>query len=199
MRNIPPTRVWARAVLALGLCALAGCSSPPASATSAPAGVGTDGVAITHVDQRYIEDMDFRRISEYFTGQENTSGRLIERTDPQQRAGYYFIVSLAWHPHTTLPAGTQADVDYIRKDDPQPRHAHFTFSAPTGTFNEILLGLTGTDWTDQDATMVAWKVTLKDAAGAVLADRQSFLWSLPENASASTAAITNAEPAKPTP
>jgi hypothetical protein len=196
MRSFPSTRSWARAVLAAGVAALAACTSPPPSATSAPAGMGTPGVVIAHVDQRFIADADFRRISEYFTGEENTSGRLIERTDPQTRAGYYFIISLEWHPRTTLPAGTQADIDYIRKDDPEPRHAHFTFSAPTGTFHEILLGLTGAGWTDPDASMVAWRVTLKDAAGAVLADRQSFLWSLPENA---PVAAADAAPAKTSP
>ncbi len=199
MRNLPPSRVWARAVLAAGLGLLAGCSSPPASATRAPSGTSTEGVVIAHVDQRYIPDADFRRISEYFTGRENTSGRLIERTDPQQRAGYYFILSLEWHPHTTLSAGTQADLDYILKGDPQPRHAHFVFSAPTGTFHEILLGLTGTNWTDQNATMVAWKVALEDAAGAVLATQQSFLWSLPVSAAAPVVAAATAEPAKPNP
>jgi hypothetical protein len=48
-------------------------------------------------------------------------------------------------------------------------------------------------------TLVAWKVTLKDAAGALLADRQSFLWSLPAPAPAAPVAATTADPAKPTP
>ena len=111
MRTYSPTRVWARAVLTVGVAGCAACSSPPPSATSAPAGHDTDGVAIQHVDQRFIEDADFRRIPEFFTDREDTSGRLIERSDPTTRAGYYFILSLAWHPQTTLPAGTQADLD----------------------------------------------------------------------------------------
>jgi hypothetical protein len=196
MRNFPPTQAWARAGLAAVLAALAGCSSPPPSATSGPAGVSTDGVVIAHVDQKFMEEAAFKRISEYFTGRENTSGRVIERTDPQQRAGYYFILSLEWHPHTTLPAGTQADLDYLRKNDPQPHHAHFVFSAAGGTFNEILLGLTGAEWTDRNLTMVAWKVTLRDATGAVLADRQSFLWGLP---AAAPVAAETVEPAKASP
>ena len=193
MRKIPPTRAWARAVLAAGVAVFAGCSTPP-SATAGPAGVGTDGVVIKHVDQQFMEVAAFQRISEYFTGRENTSGRVIERTYPQQRAGYYFIVSLEWHPHTTLPAGTQADIDFLRKNDPRPHHAHFVFSQSSGTFDEILLGLTGADWTDRNLTIVAWKLTLKDAAGAVLADRQSFLWGFPANAPVAAATV---EPAKP--
>jgi hypothetical protein len=47
--------------------------------------------------------------------------------------------------------------------------------------------------------MVAWKVALADAAGAVLATQQSFLWSLPANSPAPAVAATDTEPAKPNP
>jgi len=193
MRTPPHRQTWARPVLAAGLALLAACSSPPKSATSAPAGIGTDGVAIAHVDQRYMEDVEFRRISEYFTGDENKTGRVIERTDPKQRAGRYFIVSLEFHWHTTLPAGTQADLDYIRQDNAEPQHQHYVFSTDTGTWNEILLGLTGAAWPDKDESIIAWKITLKDAAGKVLADCQSFLWGMPPTTMA-TAATAQAAP-----
>ncbi len=196
MRSLPHRQAWALAVLAVGLLLPAACSSPPKSATSAPPGISTDGVAISHVDQRNIDDLEFRRISEYFTGQENTSGRIIERTNPQQRAGHYFIISLEFHPRTTLPRGTQADLDYIRKNHAETQHQHFTFSADAGTWNEILLGLTGTDWPDNNETIVAWKITLKNASGKVLADDQSFLWGIPDPA---PVAAATAMPAKVNP
>lgn len=194
MRAPSSRRLWTRAGLAAALALFAGCSSPPSSATSGPASISTPGVAISHIDHRYIPAQDFVRISEYFTGKENSSGRLILRTDPADRAGYYFIISLAWHPGVTLPAGTQADVDYIRGDDPRPRHAHFVFTGNTGTFTEILLGLTGPDWTDKNLKLTAYKVTLKDADGKLLADRQSFLWQLPP---AATVAVNAPAPAQP--
>lgn len=184
-----------RAGLATALALLAACSVP-SSATDAPPGVSTEGVAIAHVDHRYIAAQDFVRISEYFTDKENTSGRVILRTDPAERAGYYFIVSLEWHPGVTLPAGTQADLDYIRSDDPDTRHAHFVFTEPTGTLPEILLGLTGQDWAAKNLKLTAYKVTLKNAEGKVLADRQSFLWALPAEVKADAPAA-NAPTAKP--
>jgi len=193
MRSLPHRQAWALAVLAAGLSLLAGCSSPPKSATSAPPGISTDGVAIAHVDQRDIDDLEFRRISEYFTGQENTSGRIIERTDPQQRAGHYFILSLEFHPRTTLPKGTQADLDYIRKNHAETVHQHFVFSADTGTWNEILLGLTGAAWPEKDESIVAWKITLKDATGKLLADRQSFMWGIPDPAPVAASATMPAK------
>jgi len=182
MRSLPPARVWATALLATGLTLLGGCSTPPASATSGPTDVSSPGVEIKHIDHHYMAAANFRRISEYFTGVENKSGRVVERTDQKDRAGYYFIVSLAWHPGTTLPVGTQAELDYIRSDFPAVRHAKFVFSTATGTLPEICVGVTGSDWPDREATIIAYKLTLQDAMGKVLAARQSFLWGLPDKA-----------------
>jgi hypothetical protein len=182
--------------LAAGLGLLAGCSTPPASATSGPTEVSSPGVAISHVDHHYMEAANFQRISEYFTGVENKTGRVIERTDPKERAGYYFIVNLAWHPGTVLPAGTQAELDYIRSDNPAPRQAKFVFSSATGTWPEICLGLTGAAWPEKTLTIMAYKLTLEDAGGKVLASRQSFLWSLPDS-TAPVAATAAPAPANP--
>ncbi len=193
MRIFSHRQAWTGAALAAALLLLPACQMPTSATSTAP-GVSTEGVAIAHVDHRYIAAQDFVRISEYFTGKENPSGRLIERTDPAERGGYYFIVSLTWHPGVELPAGTQADVDYIRSDDPDARHAHFVFAEPTGTLPEILLGLTGKDWTDKNTKLTAYKVTLKDAAGKVLSDHQSFLWALPEPAKLADATPTPAKP-----
>jgi hypothetical protein len=143
-----------------------------------------------------MEAADFQRISEYFTGVENKTGRVIERTDPKVRGGYYFIISLAWHPGTVLPAGTQAEIDYISSESPVPRQAKFVFSSATGTWPEICLGLTGADWPNKERTIVAYKLTLEDAAGQVLASQQSFLWSLPDSAVPGVVAATPA-PTKP--
>jgi len=186
MREIWHRRTLA-ALAATAAAWLAGCTTPPASATSGPPGVSTPGVSIAHVDHKYMEEADFHRVSEYFTDVENTSGRIIARTDPAQRSGYYFIVSLDWHPSTTLPAGTRAELDYIREDNTEAKHAQFTFAQDAGTWHEILLGLTGADWPEKNAKLVAWKVTLKDAQGGVLASHQSFLWGLPSNAVAADA------------
>jgi hypothetical protein len=196
MRSFPPQLAWVATLWAAGLALLGGCSTPPASATSGVTDVSSPGVVIDHVDHHYMDAANFQRISEYFTGVENKTGRIIERTDPKERAGYYFIVNLAWHPGTVLPAGTQAELDYIRSDSPATRHAKFVFSSATGTWPEICLGLTGADWPVKTSTIVAYKLALEDATGKVLASRQSFLWSLPDTTSPSAEASTTA-PAKP--
>lgn len=180
--------MWAAGMLAVACAGLMGCSTPK-SATSGPAGTSTAGVEIKYVDHHWVDAVNFKRISEYFTGVENKSGRVIERTDPKERAGYYFIVDLAWHPGVVLPAGTVAELDYVRNDNAIAKHAKFVFSEDTGTLPEFCLGLTGADWKNKDETIIAYKLTLEDTAGKVLATRQSFLWALPDNVSGATAAV----------
>jgi hypothetical protein len=178
-------------MVAVGLAAaLAGCSTPT-SATVSALPPSTTGVSINQVEAKYFDDAAFRRISEYFDGVENKGGRIIERTDPKERAGFYFVLDLAWNYGLVLPKGTLARVDYIRKDDPTPRVAQFTFSDDTGTWPEIFLGLTGADWPSKDLSIIAYKITLTDSAGKTLAEKASFLWELPPEPAAATVAAEN--------
>jgi len=173
----------ARAAGAAGLLlALAGCWSAPLGPTSgSPVAPINANVTIKAIAQRYIDGDKFKRISEYFDGVENKGGQIIERSQPGDRTGYYFIVDLDWHPGVTLPKGTKAELQYIRSDTPSAQTANFTFSSDTGTWPEILLGLTGSDWPRADFGIVAYKLTFRTADGTVLADHESFLWALPRS------------------
>ena len=180
MSHVWPLRVIAQAGIAGLAVALGGCLSAPQGPTSAGAVPPTGGnVSINAVAQRYIEESHFKRISEYFTNTENKGGNIIERTDPQQRTGYYFIVDLHWHPGVVIPAGTKAVLDYIRADNPAPRQAVFTFSTAAGTWSEIFLGLTGADWPSATTELVAYRLRLETADGQLLAEHKSFLWDMP--------------------
>jgi hypothetical protein len=190
-------RVFAQAGLLAGLVAmLGGCLSAPKGPTSEGAVPPAHGnVTIAHVAQRYIEETNFKRISEYFDNQDNHGDRVIERTDPKVRTGYYFIVDLAWHPGVVVPAGTKVVLDYVRGDNTTPRQANFVIEAATGTWPEIFLGLTGADWPRPDLEIVAYKLTIESADGQVLAERHSFLWDMPVLKTDKTATAT----ATPTP
>jgi hypothetical protein len=73
----------------------------------------------------------------------------------------------------------------------------YTLSTATGTWPEIFLGLTGADWPNKDLSIVAYKITLKNADGAVLAEHASYLWALPKVAAPVVAATSPADsPAK---
>jgi hypothetical protein len=186
-------RVFAQAGLAAGLAAvLGGCLSAPQGPTSAGAAPEPGGnVSIDAVAQRYIDGSHFMRITEYFDYQENKGGHIIERTDPKDRTGYYFIVDLDWHPGVVMPKGTKVVLDYIRGDNTTPRQAVFTFPNDQGTWSEVFLGLTGADWPSATTEMVAYKLTFETADGKVLASHQSFLWNLPDLTQNSTVVAAN--------
>ena len=131
-----------------------------------------------HVAHRYCEAKSFKRISEYFTGRENPGNRLLCRSRPAERAGLYFILSLDEHSRK-LPQGAQFVVEFIRPDDPETKTIRVLVPENRPRGKEIYLGLTGDDWPDKTARLVAWRLRLVDASGEVLAERKSFLWEHP--------------------
>jgi hypothetical protein len=118
----------------------------------------------------------FSRISEYFTDQENTSGRVVVRTHPEARAGFYFLARVR-HPAVGL-AGAQFVLRIVTPSNPEPRTYSFPVDRPPGV-DVFELGLTGPDWTSKGVHPVAWDLELVAADGRILAQRQSFLWSKP--------------------
>jgi hypothetical protein len=182
MSHLRPRRVFAQAGFLAGLAAmLGGCLSAPQGPTTEHTVSATGGnVSIDSVAQRYIDAGRFKRISEYFDDQENKGGHVVERTQPNDRTGYYFIVDLDWHPGVIMPAGTKVVLDYIRGDNPTPRQAVFTFPKAASTWSEIFVGLTGSDWPSATMELVAYKLTIETADGTVLAQHKSFLWDLPD-------------------
>jgi hypothetical protein len=123
------------------------------------------------------QDADsFRRISEYFTGVENTGGIIIRRSQPDIRSGFYFLVRVK-HPRVAL-TGARFVLHFIAPYAPEPQEKAFTVDAPPGE-HVFDLGLTGGDWTGRHAHLVAWKLELLSADGLSLASAESFLWSKP--------------------
>lgn len=114
----------------------------------------------------------FDRISEYFDGQENTGSHTVLRSQPDTRAGYYFLV----RTKTTLNAADAKFVlQIIKPDAPQAK----TYTFPVGLIGrEVVfnLGLTGIDWPDRKTHPVAWRLALLNGKGEELASRESFLW-----------------------
>ena len=138
------------------------------------------GVEFVRLLPEYMPAESFDRVSEYFTGKENTRGATVLRTQPASRDGFYFnlraktpvAIEVAWIELQVIsPASTEA------------RTESFAISLPKGS-HLIRLGLTGKDWPGKDARPVAWKLRLLGADGAELASQQSFLWSKPEKTTA---------------
>lgn len=118
----------------------------------------------------------FESISEYFTGQEAHSGRVVLRTNADQRAGYYYLVRVA------NPGAAQSAVKFsLQVITPASADTKtFSFPATLGAGQTVFeLGLTGADWPDAKLRPVAWKLELLASDGAVLATAKSFLWEKP--------------------
>lgn len=132
-------------------------------------------ITIARVFAGWRDAPSFKRISEYFSGEENTGGAIVLRTHPDQRAGYYFIV------HTDNPGApitVKINVEVITPTDTKPKLYAFTSALKTGE-TVLNLGLTAVDWPDAKANPVAWNITLVGTDGLALTSAKSYLWEKP--------------------
>ena len=132
------------------------------------------GVEVVRVWPEYRTAESFDRISEYFTGRENTGGQIILRTRPENRAGYYFFTRIKTPAAIT---GARLVLEVIMPSSADPRT--FTLEVPPLGKGVVLLnpGLTGDDWPDAATRPNAWRLRLLAADGSELFARQSYLWS----------------------
>ena len=128
----------------------------------------------------YRNTESFDRISEYFTGRENPSRETILRTQPAVRAGFYFLVRLE-NPGAVV-AGAVFELHIISPTSPDAQLFTFKADLPAGS-HAFNLGVTGTDWPGPKASAVAWFLTVRAPDGTELAQRQSFLWAMPDTPS----------------
>ena len=118
----------------------------------------------------------FESISEYFTGREAHSGRVVLRTHADQRAGYYYLVRVA----NSGPAQSAIKFSLAVITPTSADTKTYSFPATLGAGQTVFeLGLTGGDWPDAKLRPVAWKLELLASDGAVLATAKSFLWEKP--------------------
>ena len=143
--------------------------------TLAAASTAAADVTIVRVFTGWRDAASFKHLSEYFTGRENTRGETMLRTQPAQRAGYYFLVRAA---NSGAPVAVRISVQLITPTDSKPRTHTFATELKSGE-TVLHLGLTGGDWPDAKADPVAWKLELLSADGRVLATEGSYLWEKP--------------------
>ncbi len=156
-------------ITALVCSILIGCASTPKPALTS--------VEIEEIKPRYIETEQFKRISEYMTGKEYVGDRVILRSRPDERTGYYFTLVLD-EDVRRLPKGSQIVGEFYTPSSVEKQTHEFTLPKKLANTNEIFVGLTGEDWPQTGGVPSAWRFTIKDANGTVLAKKQSYLWSL---------------------
>ena len=134
-------------------------------------------VEIVHVFTGWRSVESFHRLSEYFGGKENDGGIKVLRSQPAERAGYYWLIRLK-NPHASIP-GARFELQVISPVSPEPKTFIFAVDLPSGRC-VCQLGLTGSDWPGAKARPDAWHLRLLAADGTTLLARESFLWELPD-------------------
>lgn len=132
-------------------------------------------VAFVRVFTGWRDASSFKRISEYFTGREDTGDEVVLRSRPDERSGYYFLVRTA---NSGAERGARFELDVILPHAPEPRRHIFPARLPAGGAL-FRLGLTGADWPDRTVDAVAWRLELRGEDGALLASARSYLWEKP--------------------
>lgn len=156
-------------LLALTGLALAGCASTPKEPVRS--------VEIQEIKPRYMPEENFIRISEYWSGAENKGKRVILRSDPEVRDGFYFTLVLD-EKLRDLPRGTVIVGEFYTPASNDLLTHEFSLPSRLPKTKEVFVGLTGADWPESGGVPGAWRFTIKDANGEQLAQKQSYLWSL---------------------
>jgi len=142
------------------------------SAMRAPAA----GAEFLRIWPAWQEASAFDRIGEYFGSAEPGVGTTVLRTTPGTREGYYFLTRVRIAAAAT---GARFELQVIRPDAPTPVTFPFPVNLPAGE-TAFHLGLTGAAWPGGNRTHpVAWKLSLFDGNGRLLAEHKSFLWEKP--------------------
>ena len=134
------------------------------------------GVEFVRVWPGWRNADSFRRVSEYFSGKENTGGQVIVRTRPDSRDGFYFLARIK--NSTTPLAGAKFVLSLIGPERPETRVYTFPVAVPACE-TVYQLGLTGADWLGPKIHPVAWKLELVTADDKPVATEHSFLWEKP--------------------
>jgi hypothetical protein len=141
------------------------------------AGVQAAPVEFVRVWPGWRDAESFERIGEYFGRDRSDPRHVTLRTRADVRDGFYFLLRVK-HPAPLERA--RLVVDVIRPDAPRPVQFVFPVEAPKAGETVFDVGLTGADWPGgRESHPVAWRIELRGADGALLAQEKSFLWEKP--------------------
>ena len=136
-----------------------------------------NSVEIEEIKLRYIEKQDFTRIGEFLSGHENTGDRMIFRSNPEIRSGYYFTLILDEKIERLL-TGTTITGEIYTPSALDLKTYTFTLPAKRPKTKEIFIGLTDTDWPNKNGVANAWRFTIMGPNGEILGSSQSYLWKM---------------------
>ena len=127
--------------------------------------------------ESYFTHYDFVRVSEYFTGKENTSGRVIVRSNETERDGLYVLLALDFPDKDSQPKPYKLVLQILDSESLDPVTYSFLLPDHAITQGELWLGLTGEDWPTPKKKIMAWHLAVQAKDDSILTNNQSFLWS----------------------
>jgi hypothetical protein len=132
-------------------------------------------VRFVDVEAKYLDSGYFKHFAEYFTGNEVQGDRLVLRSVLEERAGFYFVCAFDDAP----VAGQNIQIEYIPQGSNKVKSYTFEIGQNPGLFTDVFAGLTGKDWPGEEVPMMAWKISLLNRQGTLLAEKKSFAWEMP--------------------
>ncbi len=139
-------------------------------------GASGSAVELVRVWPGYRSADSFESIGEYFGREEYTGGRLVLRTQPDDRNGYYFLTRIK---KTDAIRHAIAQVQLIFEGSPIARSYRLPVDDLPAGQTVLNIGITGKDWPGADIKPIAWRVSLLQADGTEMVAAQSFLWAQP--------------------
>ena len=136
----------------------------------------SNGLSIETAYTRAYAAEKIRSISNHFGSSLSKQGfRSVVASQPDQPGGQYFILHLE-----DTAQGSPATARMTLYTTAAKEFSIHTWDLSGDDLKSWLyLGLTGSDWPEEDVRPLAWKVELLDADGAVLSEWKSFLWEMP--------------------
>ena len=127
-------------------------------------------------NRAFFFDRDFKRIPDFFTGQEYSGSKVYHRSNPSEREGYFFVVKVnGLLPEISTDAYWR--LEWISPLDPVSQTVKIPIKNLEIFGKEVFIGLTGNNWPGQSVQPLAWRLCLMEKAEVVIAKSQSFLWS----------------------
>lgn len=152
--------------LALAVLLLVGCADAPPSTVEVP--------GISYIKEKRRTPADVARISEAFNADESHGNDVIFRTTEKERAGFYYNFRLDFTP----PKDGRIILEVVRSETAPTERYDFALNfQPKGWLGEYIIGLTGPESGAANWRPIAWRLSIVDATGKVLASQHSFLWS----------------------
>lgn len=153
--------------------------------------IADEGLKVEKVRVQSMEAKAFFRIAEYFTGREHFGKRVILRSDPEQRAGIYFVVYLN-RKLEKLPSGTLFELEFLQPGTSRLRRQDFVLPEIRKSTDVVFLGLTDSEQAERGLP-VAWRIRVGKADGEKFAEYKSYLWELPQEESRGRQGVASLE------